>query len=357
MGPAVTPRLVVLADAAAATGIGHWVRSSSLADELSDRGWQVRVLHAHDATDRVRAEADRRGWSSRTGDWTPELLDDELDAGGGVVLLDSYRVDVDRIAGTRRPGWKVVLVDDVADRGPLDVDVVVNQNLGADEFGYRLSDPATRMLLGPAYAMLRPQFARLRPAGLHRAAALRGAPETVLVMMGGTDATGVLESVVRACLQALPAARVRAVAPEGAVAALEGLPGSARLEVIAPTPDIAEEMVRADVVISAGGTSVWELCATARPFGVVVVADNQVDATRRLVRAGAATHLATRPIDPDALVAELVRIAADAPTLSARAGRAAALVDGLGCGRVADEVEALLGADNPRPSDVSEVHP
>lgn len=340
----VPARLVMLADAATATGIGHWVRSTSLADELSTRGWHVRVIHRLDATARVRAETEERGWSSRTGDWTPETFDAELDSRGGVVLLDSYRVDADGIAQLRRPGWRTVLVDDLADRGPLDVDMVVNQNLGAEGFGYRLRDPATRMLLGPSYAMLRPQFAHQRPTGLQRASDLRGVA-TLLVMMGGTDATGVLTSVVRACLQALPDARVRAVAPESAVPALEALTGSERLDLIAPTPRIAEEMVRADAVISAGGTSVWELCATSRPFGVVVVADNQVDATRRLVRAEAAAHLATRPIDPQALVHEIVHFAADAAALTHRAGRAAALVDGLGCGRVADEVEALIGAD------------
>lgn len=337
-GPVQT--LIVLADAAAATGMGHWVRSAALADELDSRGWSVRVVHRTDAVERAVADVRGRGWSVQIEDWTPDSLRGRQDwSGREVVLVDSYRVDAGTISALRSMAGAVVVVDDLADRGPLDADLVVNQNLGADRTRYSV-DEGTQLLLGPKYSLLRPQFAQARPSGLERVRA-EVAVERVLVMMGGNDATGALPTVVEAALTALPDAQIQAIVAPEAAGNLHRHAWSKRLECLSPTPEIATEMVRADLVISAGGTSVWELCATARPFGVVVVADNQVEATTFLERAGASRIVGTRPLHPERLAERIAALAADRAALGKQARAAAALVDGAGCTRVADRIELL----------------
>lgn len=329
--------LTLLVDAATTTGMGHWVRSSTLAAEMERRGWVVRVVHRPDVSNAASDDARARGWPTTVSEWTPTAL--SPDCTGTVLLIDSYRIDAAGIAALGYIATGVVVVDDLADRGPIHADLVVNQNLGADSRRYQVS-PQTDLLLGPKFALLRRQFLNARMTGLNR---IRGvvSVQEVLVLMGGTDATGVLPSVVQACLLGLPEVRVRAIAPPHATDGLQHLLCD-RLSLVDPTPDIADEMVRADLIVSAGGTSVWELCAAARPFGVVVVADNQIKATALLEHAGATRVLGSHPIDTGATARSIADLASDGRVLAEQARTAAGIVDGRGCSRVADRIDHLF---------------
>lgn len=332
--------LTLLVDASVTTGMGHWTRSSTLAEELERRGWVIRVIHRADASESAWEDARSRGWETRTSEWIPEAVDS--DCTRTVVLIDSYRISAAEINALQPASDGLIVIDDLADRGPFGADIVVNQNLGADSARY-LMPPQTSLLLGPDFALLRRQFVEARAIGLERVRkAVR--VRAVLVMMGGTDATGVLPSVTEACLLALPDAQIRAIAPPHAVNGLRHLT-SERLTLLEPTPNIAAEMVRADLIISAGGTSIWELCATARPFGVVVVADNQVEATTLLEGAGATRIVGTQPVDTMATARMIADVASDGSALSAQANSAASIVDGRGCSRVANHIELLASRE------------
>lgn len=329
--------LTILADAAISTGMGHWVRSTALADELYRRGWSVRVVHRDDATRRSITDAQERGWRADTAAWTPRALRTlpnwDYDA---TIIVDSYRMDAEDVAQLRSVAGALVVIDDLADRGPLDADLIVNQNLGASRSRYEIAEE-TDLLLGPRFALLRPQFAAARQSGLDRVQSAVIVREA-LIMMGGTDATGALPVAAQATLDALPGVGIRVIAPPRVAELLRAIGGD-RLQVVPPTPNIAAEMIRADLVISAGGTSVWELCATARPFGVVVVADNQVEATCLLEAAGAAKAVGKYPLDVVDISARIADMARDANVLGTQARTAAQIVDGLGSARVADRIE------------------
>jgi RimJ/RimL family protein N-acetyltransferase len=100
------------------------------------------------------------------------------------------------------------------------------------------------------------------------------------------------------------------------------------------------------MVLSAAGTSVWELACVGAPTAIVAVTENQRTGYERAVAAGIAVGLgpldAVRAADDDA-VAALRGLVAD-PARRAAVGRAGrALVDGLGADRVLDAWWAALG--------------
>jgi spore coat polysaccharide biosynthesis predicted glycosyltransferase SpsG/ribosomal protein S18 acetylase RimI-like enzyme len=187
--------------------------------------------------------------------------------------------------------------------GRRPADVVVDPTLGAQLLP-RPDDGSTWLLRGSRYAPMRQRVIDARrarevataveigPAGEIGMAAA-DSTRTVLVVMGGTDPVGLapaavgllaragLALTVTAIAVGKNAERVRAAARDSALS----------LTVLAPVDDLAALMSAQDLVISAAGTSVWELCCIGVPMALIWAVDNQRDGYDRVVAAGAALGL------------------------------------------------------------------
>ena len=329
-------RLVLAAEASAEAGLGHFVRCCALGDAAARRGWEVTFVLRPDAVEWARAQVTSRGWALAPAELEPEELDKAICRGGrpdeAVLVIDSYLVGQACFSQMRaRAGWLVV-VDDLADRY-LDADIVVNQNLGADLLPVRLG-PGTRLLAGPAYALLRPEFSALRQGALDTVAGLPDVPGRILVMMGGTDPTGSAAVVARACLAAFPQAWVDVVLPGAEQTRTAG-----RLTELPRLQDVAPRMLAADLVVTATGSTVWELSCLARPVAALEMASNQSDVYRRLVAGRLVLGLGRRPINEADLEKALRSLASAPGELRRLATAAAALVDGRGADRVLDCID------------------
>jgi RimJ/RimL family protein N-acetyltransferase len=147
---------------------------------------------------------------------------------------------------------------------------------------------------------------------------------------------------------------VTVVSVPGTVEVLAGLSaqwGPGRLQVTAPVPDLPARMATADLIVSAAGTSTWEVCALGRPMALVAAVDNQRAGHDRVVAAGGAVGLGgvADLADVKATAARLEPLLTDA-TLRRRLAHAAhRLVDGRGAWRVVSAWEAARTASEPRP--------
>jgi spore coat polysaccharide biosynthesis predicted glycosyltransferase SpsG len=117
------------------------------------------------------------------------------------------------------------------------------------------------------------------------------------------------------------------------------------VEVIGPTSELAKAVVASDLVLSASGTSTWELLCLGATAGLVCVVDNQVMGYERAVATGAAIDvgvLSDLKVDPSPAAAVLRRLLLD-PVERARVAAAGwKLVDGQGRSRVADAFLQLI---------------
>jgi spore coat polysaccharide biosynthesis predicted glycosyltransferase SpsG len=281
-------KAVLVFDAGPDAGMGHRRRMEALAASLTEMGA------------------------------TTELVPAEEGAKGDVVVVDSYRYRADDTS--RFQAGVLAAVDDL--RRDLTADVVVDPSPGA---GPAPHASARHVLAGPTYALLDPTLAGLgvRPVGPD--------VEVVLVTTGATDTGGIGIAMAAELSALLPNAQVRvAVGPW----VCDDIP--AGVEALRVQDGLGPALAEADLVVTAGGVTLLEALALARPTVAVVLAENQ----RQTVE-GAAAAGAIVPSDPAAAPAAAVALAADVDRRQALSEAARALVDGQGARRVAEAVLAL----------------
>lgn len=347
-------RLLLRCDAGPSTGVGHAVRCAAVAEAA--------LLSGHEVFWSGRLDGLGWLWSGLVREPGPVLP--SADTAGGLAALarehriDAVHVDHYLLGDDLRPALNatgVVLstVEDFA-TGRRPGDVVVDPNMGAEDHP-RPDDGSPLLLRGPGYAPLRLTVRRARTRRALRAADAPGTgPPRVLVVMGGTDAAGLLPRVVAALAAADVPAEVDVVVPGGRPLDLPA-DGPATFRAVPPLPDLPAAMAEADLVVSAAGTTVWELCCVGVPMALVRAADNQTEGYRTVVDAGAAAGLGGTAdlVDPAAAAAVLRALLTSPDDRATLADRAATVVDGEGAGRVVDAVATAVGTAGGREARVA----
>jgi UDP-2,4-diacetamido-2,4,6-trideoxy-beta-L-altropyranose hydrolase len=291
-------KTVLRADASLALGTGHVMRCLTLATALREQGataaFACRVQEGHlcDLIEERGFPVSRLpgGASWRDdADGTRAAIETQ---GGAVDLLvvDHYELDRRWEQLLRPLARRLLVIDDLANR-PHDCDVLLDQNLhDSPESRYSgLVGAATRVFVGPRYALLRPEFdgvePRLRALGLRK----------LLVYFGGTDPTNEALKVVLALrgLGADAPAATFVLGPTNphAQSVRAAAHACAGIEILATTDRMAALMVDADLGIGTCGGAAWERCVAGLPSLVVVNADNQRDDARILHGMGAVRAL------------------------------------------------------------------
>lgn len=335
------PLLLLRADADRAIGYGHIFRSLALA-----QGWQhvggtaVMLADCEGSLPRELTAGDVRlvRMSHRFPD--PQdlvsmyaLLQNHHDAW---VSCDGYHLDRSYTRALHMSGAHVLVVDDIAQAGEYEADIILNPNIYADELRYVCAQ-GTQMLLGPRYALLRSQFGAW--CGWQRQ--ISDDPRRVLIMMGGSDVDQQTSRVMRAIASVLHARQLTATVVAG--------PGdrhaddlhtlaqrtSASFEVVQDPADVPGLMAQADVAISGGGSTSWELCFMGVPSILLTLAVNQAGIAAGLSRAGAALSVGWSHEVSDAGLASMLGDLLDDVSLRRQLSeRARTLVDGHGVSRV-----------------------
>jgi UDP-2,4-diacetamido-2,4,6-trideoxy-beta-L-altropyranose hydrolase len=345
-GPGNKPRVLFVADAGPEIGGGHVMRCLTLARALGEHGAAC-AFAAPPAVERILdvfADEQVERAPVRAPDPGP-LVEDLAGASERFegFVFDSFRLDAEAHQSIARDR-PALAIDNLADR-PLACDLLMEPDPGRDARDYEgLVPPACRLLLGPDYALVRPQFEALRPQALARRK-MKGPVARVLVSMGLTDVGGITARVVDRMLPRLGEARLDVVLGPDAPSLqrlYELSRRDPRVQLMVEVKDMASLMAQADFAVGAGGSSIWERCVLGLPSLLVVLADNQAAVGAWLERHAAAELADARAPDFDAAFDRgftgLMR-SADRRSRLARAS--AELCDGKGAGRVA---EALLEA-------------
>ena len=313
MGSGHLMRCLTLADALKAQGADcHFIsreHPGNLLEVIRQRGYKVNSLVAHvppaqAAIKRIVKEVLRPQQEPPHAAWLGSTW--QTDAQETAAILASLQPDwlvVDHYALDQRweealaPHYrKLLVIDDLADR-PHRCDLLLDQNLGSQPEHYAQWVPAhCQVLTGPYYALLRPEFAALRPYSLQRRKP-QPALRELLITMGGADqpnATGQVLQALKTC--ALPAdCRITVVMGLTAPWLQNVRELAAQIpwptKVVVNVNDMAQRMADSDLAIGAAGSTSWERCCLGLPTLMVVLADNQRDIAIGLERAGAAIAL------------------------------------------------------------------
>lgn len=258
------------------------------------------------------------------------------------LVVDHYALDHRWETVVQQHYQRLLVIDDLADR-PHVCDILLDQNLGREACDYSGLVPRhCRVMAGPMYALLRPEFAALREYSLQR----RREPQSkdILITMGGVDqpnATGQVLEALGSCplpvdcrinvimgLQAPWLKQVRAAAAE--------MPWPT--EVLVNISDMAQRMADCDIAIGAAGSTSWERCCLGVPTLMVVLAENQWHGAKALQSAQAAQLVGEASDIEEQLPLKLYTLLTG-HSLERMGQMAAQITDGLGAARVADLLE------------------
>ena len=202
------------------------------------------------------------------------------------LVVDHYALDARWEAMLRPVCDHLMVIDDLADR-LHDCDLLLDQNLGHSSTDYAaLLPPACQTLIGPQFALLRPEFAKLRSYSLARreTAGLK----RILVTMGGIDIDNVTGSVLDA-LRTCPLpndCQITVVMGPHAPWVEDVCQRSKKMpwptEVMVNVRDMAVLMAESDLAVGAAGGTAWERCCLGLPTLIIILASNQLVGARAL---------------------------------------------------------------------------
>lgn len=341
-------RALFRVDAGPTMGIGHLQRCISLALALDELGVESIFLAPGD--EGVGSRLQTSGFEhipagpSRSGSDADlrSTVEVARSRGCDAVVVDAFTPNAAFLAGLQDSVPLVVAVDDMTPF-PFPCHLVVNGSDHAEGLDYRSTNSVTRFLLGTDYALLRPEFRGL--SGRFISDKVR----QVLVTTGGGDQYGLLPRLI-GWLDDVPGdfevtcvlGPVNRVSEEAQLAADAS---RRRVTLVRAPSSLAPFMLEADVAVSAGGQTLYELAATGTPTVVVQVADNQVGNIEALSDKGVIRFLgpAREPGLGDKLASAMTELASanghEARRRMSETGQA--LVDGRGAERVAKELIAL----------------
>lgn len=321
------------------TGFGHLRRSWTLASRLAQDAVDVQF---------VAATADGAGILAEAGfvvavEEHPQSLGRTLDLLRRTPSLKLCLVDDPELPAAGLADLSacapVVCVDDTGERD-MPVDLVINGSAGAQTLAYR-GLPRTQYLLGVDYILLRREFAGV-PARPPASPEIR----RVLILTGGGRGGILPRQIAEVVAEVLPCAAVDVVAGPfgGDDSPAESLPGRATWH--RSPQDMRSLMLAADLAVSAGGQTLYELAATATPTLGIRVFAHQALNLRGLASAGCLRDLGshTEPGFRARLAGALAELAGDVKAREAMGRRSRELVDGRGTERVAARLQTLLGA-------------
>lgn len=276
--------LYIRADADAKIGTGHIMRCIALAQAWQDQVGEVTFI-SHCETDALKKRIQSEGFRLISLDHvcpdssdlmnTLSILKNESADQKNWLVLDGYHFTPEYQKAIRNEGIRLLVIDDMNHLLHYHADIFLNQNVHAPDLKYQC-DEDTTLLLGTRYVLLRREFLKYRDFNRQ----IPDRAKNILVTLGGADPNNVTHKVIEALkLLDEPDISVRIIIgpanphKETLCKALASAHFEAEL-LINPL-NVPELMAYADVAMSAGGSTSWELAFMGLPALLIVLAENQ----------------------------------------------------------------------------------
>jgi UDP-2,4-diacetamido-2,4,6-trideoxy-beta-L-altropyranose hydrolase len=341
-------------------GIGHMMRCLTLADALRARGVGILFVcrdHPGNLANLLRSRSIEVALLPRStdspsdaeyGDWLgaspPEDAEQTIRALRGAhvqwLIVDHYALDFEWERRLSAHSSGILAIDDLANRRHA-CSLLIDQNFTAsaeDRYG-ALTPAACRLMLGPLFAMLRPEYRRARSSARLR----NGEVRRIFVFLGGSDPgdlTGMALDVLRRPefrdLGVDVVAGVNYARRDSLEKAVSSRPNS---RLYGPQFHLADLMAEADLSIGAGGATTWERMCLGLPSIVISIAENQRPACVSLAKAGLINYVGHHSaVNADDLAGAIQRDLARPAELAEASLRSQLLVDGWGAERIVESM-------------------
>lgn len=327
---------------------GHLVRCITIAKAVLKQGGKVRFLISDDQSRQellqrfqdVNSNSDVTitvlGTSYKNMEQELPVLKDMLSGHSrAVILVDSYYITPYYLQEVRKLA-KVYYLDDLQ-MFDYAVDGVINYDICVDGSFYKSAD---KIYLEGEYAPLREQFTECEYE-------VRCEAKELLLTTGGTDPTFFCEKFIRGFLKqdSLKDWRIHLIVGsmfENKEALAEIARNEERVLKYENVDDMARLMMECDVAVSAGGTTLFELCAVGLPTISISISSNQIPCNEAFAKADIipyAGHIITdeetNAVLLERMYAKVMELGSNLSNRQEMSLRQKAAVDGKGADRIA----------------------
>ena len=340
-----TSMILIRADGSPKTGSGHIMRCMTIAEQLKSREQLCFVTDSEDSVSLIES----RGFSVEVlkGCYEENRLEeiDELrqliiSKKAKLLLVDSYLVTEEYFEGLKDI-VTLAYLDDMGEK-VYPVDIIVNYNVFANESDYlqKYSTQAAECLIGPSYIPIRDEFTGEKYE-------VRQELKDVLILTGGGDYYNLAQMFMDAFGQKEELKKINFHLVCGYYNnQKEILKKKAERYrnfcLYENVQDIWKLMRKCDCAVTAGGTTVYELCAVGVPIIGYAFADNQHPVMDYMNHNRLAVYCGDYREKGEMLLKELAQTLLDYRGYEFRKGISGSiknLVDGKGAGRIADALQ------------------
>ena len=295
-------------DASSMIGSGHFMRCLTLAQKLKEQDCEISFICRHlpdiystylsdNQIHLYRTDSTTHPYNSSEKPYLSWLgTSQEQDAQNTIsaiqstywdwIIVDHYALDIAWETLIKPLSRKLMVIDDLANR-EHDCDILLDQNYYHDNANpyLGLTPPNCIALLGPQYALLRPEFEKMRRQLQPRDNQVK----KILIFFGGVDA----EDFTSKAIDAIASLRKQSFTVNVVIG--NHHPNKANITQICrqlnyhchvQTNKMAELISQADICIGAGGSSTWERCSLGLPTITLCIADNQRVLCQNAAKAG-----------------------------------------------------------------------
>jgi len=360
-------KILFRTDASVEIGSGHVVRCLTLADELREKkaicefvcrdaegnlinlieskGYRVHLLPSISIEENKSinsAGASPYCWRSDAQE-TKYMIG--IDSFYEWIVVDHYALDENWEKLLRPFCNRLMVIDDLANRRH-DCDLLLDQNYyknSSKRYQGLLPSNCTT-LFGPSYILLRNEFVDAKN-NLH---SRDGIIKRVLIFFGSSDLSNETSKVLIAIKElALEAIQVDVVVGTAN-------PHRHKIEMYCNlisnvnyycnVSNMAELILRADIGIGAGGSSIWERCYLGLSSITSVVASNQIETTKDVASLGAIDYVGySKDLSSDNYSAALLKAIANPNHVKLMSSKALSLVSRVGTPAIVDVMQKMLG--------------
>lgn len=269
-------KILIRADGGAGIGMGHIMRMLTLAKQLKKNNEVIFICREgkngqYDAGIKKIREEGFQSIIIKNNELVNEIKGVQGKLRADMLLTDSYDVTEEYFDELSRVFSKTAYMDDV-NCMRINVDLIINQNMGAEHIIYNsFPNENTKLLLGCKYVLLRDEFKKAESEKIENK------EDSLMITVGGSDNDFLTVKIIT-LLEQLDC-RINVVIgnafSEGLVSELEKIAADRKNIILYKNCIMSEVMKVSTMAVSACGSTLYELGAMGIPTVGIVVADNQ----------------------------------------------------------------------------------
>lgn len=252
------------------------------------------------------------------------------------ICVDGYQFNADYQQCLKILGTRSLFFDDYGHASFYYAELILNQNLSAQKNLYQNRHAHTNLLLGTSYTLLRQEFWRWR--GWQRQ--IPKIANHLLITLGGSDPNNITAWILDA-LQSVKGQTFKITVivgnsnPHRNLLIEQAKHSIHEINLVVDITDMPSYLINADLAISAGGSTTWELAFLGLPSIIVTLAENQRAIAQALheqgiaISVGVASGLTIHPF-----INKLQQLANDPAQRQIMSQKGQVLIDGEGGNRV-----------------------